>query len=280
MSKKIPDIDSVTVLLDEVARELILPRFRNLRVEDVRRKCTLDDPNDIVTVVDRQVEETLKKALMSWAPSIMVVGEESVHDEPGLLQLLDSDDPVWVLDPIDGTRNFADGNDDFGIMLALVVGGSAKAAWIHLPAHRHTFVAEAGSGAFWNGARIAVPRRVQEISLRGALHGRYMPDDIVEGASEEVNRRASVLPSTGSAAVEYTATLRGQRDFAIYYRLLPWDHAPGALILTEGGGCVEHLDDSSYSVRSPHQVTVAARSRLVSNEVRAWFKQSGSADLS
>ena len=224
-----------------------------------------------MTVVDQQVEAALTQRLKALAPSVAVVGEEAVHSQPTLLQLIDDDDPVWVLDPIDGTRNFAAGNDNFGIMLAWVVGGNAQAAWVHLPEQNHTFVAEAGSGTYWNGERVEVPPSTHENALRGTLHGRYMPDDILGTTSEAVNRHSRTLTGPGSAAVEYTAILRGQKDFAIYYRLLPWDHAPAALILTEGGGRVEHLDGSSYTVRSPNQLTLVAGSSLVSNEIRTWL---------
>jgi fructose-1,6-bisphosphatase/inositol monophosphatase family enzyme len=69
-----------------------------------------------------------------------------------------------------------------------------------------------------------------------------------------------VIPDSVCAAVEYTEILRGDKDFAVYYRLLPWDHAAPAHILTEAGGSVAHLSGRPYTVRSAHQVTIVARS--------------------
>src|SRR5262245_13416569 len=129
-----PDIDSVASLLAEAGRDLILPRFRRLADGDVERKHTVTDPDDVVTVADREAETFLTRELMALVPGTAVVGEEATHANPQLVDLLASDDPVWLLDPIDGTRNFVAGKSTFGTMLAFVVGGMAQAAWIHFPA--------------------------------------------------------------------------------------------------------------------------------------------------
>jgi fructose-1,6-bisphosphatase/inositol monophosphatase family enzyme len=234
MDRAWPDIDAVTELVDEITQAAILPRFRQLSREEVEQKSTPADPDDIVTVVDRQVEEQLTHALMTLMPSAAVIGEEAVHCRPELLQLLASDGPVWLLDPIDGTKNFARGDDGFGVMLAWVVGGTTQAAWILLPARGQTFVAEAGSGAFLNGVRARVPLPPREGRLRGSLLVRYMPGSLGETVAQATRGRFHAVPDSGCAAVEYTDILGGRREFAVYYRLLPWDHAAPALMLAEG----------------------------------------------
>jgi len=267
-----PDIDGVARLLDEVAQVAILPRFRQLDRKDIESKATPADPDDIVTVVDRDVEERVTRALESLAPSVPVIGEEAAHARPELLNLTASDDPLWLLDPIDGTRNFARGDDGFGVMLAWVVGGRAQAAWILLPARRQMFIAEAGSGTFLNGARTRLPVLSTEGPPRGALFLRYMPGSLGDTVVDATRGRFKAIAPAGCAAVEYTDILKGSTDFSVYYRLLPWDHAAPALVLVEGGGTVEHLDGTPYSARSDHQLTVAARDTKVSSEVRGWLK--------
>jgi fructose-1,6-bisphosphatase/inositol monophosphatase family enzyme len=270
-----PDIDTVTGLIQEIAQTAVLPRFRQLLHGEVEKKVTPGDPDDIVTVVDHLVEEQLGHALVALAPSVPVIGEEAVHSRPELLQLLGSDGPFWVLDPIDGTKNFVRGDDRFGIMLAWVVAGGARAAWVVLPARGQTFVAEAGSGAFLNGARITTqPERRDNLS-RATLHVRYMPGPLRETVLRAADGRFHHVPDSGCAAVEYTNILTGDSEFAAYYRLMPWDHAPPALLLIEGGGCVEHLDGTPYSVRSPNQLTIAARDATLSERVRAWMRPNG-----
>src|SRR5262245_48807569 len=269
MRRAAPDIDAVTALIKEVCQTLVLPRFSQLSHEDIQSKATQDDPDDIVTVVDRQVEERLSAALTQLDSSAAIIGEEAAHSRPELLQLLTSDGPVWVIDPIDGTKNFARGDDGFGIMVAWVMGGQVQAAWISLPARQQVFVAEAGSGAVLNGVRIRVPRDVLEHAPRGALLDRYMPDSLRHAVNERMRGHFQVLPPVGCAATEYTDILRGEREFVVYYRLMPWDHAAPAFILTEAGGRVTHLDGSAYTVRSRNQVTVVARDDDVAHLVRA-----------
>jgi len=270
---KVPDIDAVSAALDEVAAEVVLPRFRNLEAADVIWKPTESDPEDIVTVADRETEEWLTRFLTALVPSAQVIGEEAAHRDPRLLRLIDSDDPVWVLDPIDGTKNFARGSEDFGIMLAFVAEGLARAAWIFLPAQGERFVAETGSGAFRNGARVTVPPADPgPDATRGTFHVGHMPTDLARSVSHSACDRFEVVAGSGAAAVAYTEVLCGKRDFDVYHRLFPWDHAPGALILTEGGGRVDHLDGAPYRARSADQVTVVARDAQVSTQVRAWLR--------
>lgn len=271
MNRTWPNIAAVTNLVEDIAQAAILPRFRRLCREDVAHKSNAADPDDIVTVVDRDVEKRLTSALKALVPSVPVIGEEAAHARPELLNLRVSDGPFWLLDPIDGTRNFARGDDAFGITLAWVEAGHAQAAWILLPARGQTFVAEAGSGAFLNGMRTKVPPPSIGGLPRGALLVRYMPDALGETVTQAMRGHFHAVRPSGCAAVEYTDILMGKTDFAVYYRLLPWDHAAPALILVEGGGRVEHLDGTPYSARSENQVTVVARDADVSGQVRHYL---------
>jgi fructose-1,6-bisphosphatase/inositol monophosphatase family enzyme len=228
------------------------------------------DPDDIVTVVDRQVEERLSIGLTELVPAASIIGEEAAHRRPELLDLLASDGPLWVIDPIDGTKNFVRGDDGFGIMVAFVMDGHVQAAWISLPARKQTFVAEAGSGAFLNGVRIRVPRDSVEV-FRGNLLVRYMPAALRQAVTDAMREHFRDAPRAGCAAIEYTDILRGESEFVVYYRLLPWDHAAPACILTEAGGRVVHLDGSVYTARSKNQLTIVARDAFVANQVRAWL---------
>jgi fructose-1,6-bisphosphatase/inositol monophosphatase family enzyme len=266
-------VDAITTLLEEVAHTVVLPRYRRLASHEITAKVTEHDPDDMVTVVDRAVERSIADALALLAPSVPVVGEEAAHERPELLDLLGRDEPVWVVDPIDGTKNFAAGHDAFGIMLAYVVGGHARAAWIVMPARRETFVAEEGGGAFRNGVPVTMDPALAHDPPRGAVMTRFMPPALgasVRRAMEHVHE----LSPSGAAAVEYTDVVAGRRDFIVYYRLLPWDHAAPALMLTEAGGHVVHLDGSRYTARSPHQVTIVTRSAELSRALRTEIQSS------
>jgi len=268
---KLPDVTAVSSLLADVSRELILPRFRRLQDADIERKPNDIDPEDIVTIVDRQVEERLTHALTSMTPGVPVLGEEAVHERPSLLELTDSESPVWILDPIDGTKNFAKGDDRFGVMLAWAQAGRARIAWVFLPARREIFVAEAGSGAFRNERRVTVDPGSSGDPPRGLFLTRYMPPSVADRAMDASRGRFAPGPESHCAAVEYMDVLQGANDFIVYYRLMPWDHAAPALILEEGGGRVAHPDGSPYTIRSRDRITVVARNPAIADDVRSWL---------
>jgi fructose-1,6-bisphosphatase/inositol monophosphatase family enzyme len=231
-----------------------------------------------VTVVDRAVEQRLGLALASLLPGSLVVGEEAVHADPRRLEALGGTDPVWLIDPLDGTKNFVRGQESFGVMVALLEGPLTRAAWIALPARAQTYVAVHGAGTFLNGHRVQVPATSSEVPAtspdpgrpRGTLYTGFMPRDLAELV---VRTMGAGLPAWGAAAFEYTSLVRGEKDFVVYHRLLPWDHLPGALVLTEAGGWVEHLDGRPYGVGSRDQVTILGATRQVCEAVRERLAQ-------
>jgi fructose-1,6-bisphosphatase/inositol monophosphatase family enzyme len=210
--------------------------------------------------------------LTALGPSAAVIGEEAVHYRADLLRLLSSDEPLWLIDPIDGTKNFAAGDSGFGLMVAYVREGRAQAAWVLLPARHQMFVAEVGSGAFVNGERIRVPPAPQETCDRGAVLVRYMPNGLGETVTNALQRRIRMQRPSGCAAVEYTDVLRGVVDFVIYYRLLPWDHAAPALVLTEAGGLVNHIGGQPYTARSANRLTLVARDAGTASRLLGWLR--------
>src|SRR5262245_40386444 len=98
----LPDIERVSAIIDDVAQTIILPRCRRLRSDEVEGKPTDLDPDDVVTVADREAERHLEAALKALAPAA-VIGEEAAHEHPDLLRLVESDEPLWIIDPVDGT---------------------------------------------------------------------------------------------------------------------------------------------------------------------------------
>ena len=262
-------IDRVRQLLAEVVAEEVLGRFRQLAAHEIEAKPTAGDPEDLVTVVDHRVEQRLEGGLTALLPGSTVIGEEAVHARPELLERLTGAEPVWLIDPIDGTRNFARGEDTFGVMIALVERGATRAAWIALPARGQTFVAEAGAGAYLDGVRVKV--RQPASPPRGTLYTRFMPPALAGAVTAASPGRYLEHPGASAAAIEYTSILLGVKDLVVYYRLHPWDHAPGALLLTEAGGCVEHLDGRPYTPRDGSELTILAATPAVAAAARGWM---------
>lgn len=246
-------------LMKEVAEREILPRFRHLAEGDIISKATATDPTDLVTVADRAAELFLTARLPALLPGSVVVGEEAVAHTPSVLDALDGAAPVWLVDPIDGTRNFAAGAGPFGVMIALVDRGELVLSAIYLPIEQHLYLAERGAGATRNGQTFkARPAGSAPLTgtidhavpaLTGTVYQRLMPPE-VRASLNERPENVRFADSPQCAASEYPAIAGGDRDFALYYRLHPWDHAPGVLILREAGGVARHPDGSEYAVRS------------------------------
>jgi len=237
--------ERVEVLIREVAAQEIMPRFRALASGDIEEKSK----GDFVTIADRLAESWLTPKLEALLPGSLVLGEEAAAANPDLLARIEEDRPVWVVDPVDGTGNFVNGNVQFGTMIALVVGGITRQAWIFLPVVDAMTVAEQGGGAFWTSekktVRLSSGTSIRSISeLWGALNVNHMPQDWrqrINAFGTGVGRVSSFF----CAASEYTTIARGMKDFVTFYRMYPWDHAPGTLILREAGGVARSVDDGT-----------------------------------
>jgi fructose-1,6-bisphosphatase/inositol monophosphatase family enzyme len=264
-------IARVNAVVRDVVTSVVMPSFRALRPEDIHSKDTPGDPDDLVTIVDQAAERHLMDALRDVIPGAAFIGEEAVSEDPSLLAALSAATPAWLIDPIDGTKNFAHGDANFGVMIALVEAGRTRASWMAVPAARpsgYTVVAERDGGTRIDGVRVERGRRVPAVP-RGSIHTRMMPPNTARAVMDALRGTYEPFPSTGSAATEYSAIIRGEKDFVIYYRLLPWDHAPGALAVTEAGGAAVHLSGEAYAPLSPNQVTIFAATRDLAESIRS-----------
>lgn len=264
------ELDAVAALIKEVADEVVLPRHRRLVVGDVEEKS----PGELVTIADREAEQALFAGLSRLSPGVPVIGEEAVAEDPSLLNLLPDAPRVWLVDPIDGTSNFVAGSDDFAVMVALVERGETVASWIHQPSIGVTYQAERGAGAYREGERLALARQAQPlVELRGSALTRFMTPE--QGAAVEAGGEmlATVGPGHAAAGVEYPLVANGEQDFVLFWRTLPWDHAPGALIVTEAGGTARHLNGDDYF---PGQ---AREGLLIANHPTTWEHVAGAFNL-
>jgi len=245
--------EDVVSIIGRVAQEQVLPRFRRLASHEIREKS----PGNLVTIADTEAELALTSALMKLLPGSLVVGEEAVAEDPAILDRLAADDPVWIIDPVDGTMNFAKAIPRFAIIVALVSGGELRAGWIHDPVRNVTVMAEAGGGAWRLDA--AGKHRLHRTAMpplgnaRGVVGGRFG----ARGRVQEILERSGqigALHRVTCAGLEYADLVEGRVDFAAFSRILPWDHAAGVLIHREAGGTSGFVDDHAagpvgYSVR-------------------------------
>jgi fructose-1,6-bisphosphatase/inositol monophosphatase family enzyme len=247
-------------LLRTVGDQILLPHFGRLGDEAIFSKATPNDPTDVVTIADREAEAFLGDHLRALVPGTDVLGEEAASADSGLFDLLKRDAPVWVIDPLDGTRNYAAGKGPFGTMVALVERRVVLAGAIFMPVTGDLITAERGLGVFHNGEPLTAPPETGT-PLRGTLNTRFLAPDIaaaLEANASSIERVPSVL----CAAHQYTELALGRVDFALYYRLLPWDHAPGSLIVRELGGVMRHPNGREYSITDEPEPTLLATSKL------------------
>ncbi|MFL1382249.1 MULTISPECIES: inositol monophosphatase family protein [unclassified Nocardiopsis] len=236
------DMDAVTGILRDVAREVILPRARSLSEGEVMEKT----PGELVTVVDQEAERVITDRLRGLLDA-PVVGEEAVAADPALVDVLRTEPVAWLVDPLDGTRNFVEGRREYGVMAALVRGGETVAAWIVQPEWDRAYAAERGAGAWRDGVRLhRDPAPADPGLMRGAVLTRFLDPEARRRADAAAPRFAGVGAGSHCSAVDYPLLCEGGQDFLLFHRTLPWDHAPGALLLAEAGGVSRRPDGTPY----------------------------------
>jgi fructose-1,6-bisphosphatase/inositol monophosphatase family enzyme len=164
------------LVMREAAEAEILPRFRQLGHGAVRTKT---GPLDLVTDADEAAERAITAGIARLFPGAVVVGEEATAADPGLLRRIADADLAFVVDPVDGTANFAAGLPLFGVMAAAMVRGEIVASVIHDPIGGDGALALRGEGAWMeqpSGARadlrVAPPAPLERMT--GAINWRYL----------------------------------------------------------------------------------------------------------
>jgi len=234
-------IERVGEVMREASATEIEPRWNQLRAGDIRSKSA----GELVTVADEAAERVISTGLRALTPLIPVVGEEACAANPGLLAQL-TGDSAWLVDPVDGTSNFIDGGTDWSVMVALVRDGETCLSWIWRPLADRMYVAELGAGAECNGTPIQRgPAPAEEAQLRGAVFTRFFDRERAATIASNSSRFGSVVEGS-CAGFDYPALVEGGRDFLLFWRSLPWDHAPGTLLVHESGGFSRRLDGAPY----------------------------------
>jgi len=233
--------DEIRDLLRFAAERSMLPRFRDLNEHEIDMKGH-DDP---VTVVDREVEEFLSDALAKLAPGVAIVGEEAVHEDKSVLDHLSG--PCWIIDPLDGTANYAAGKQPFGIIIALADAGEAIAGWMYDPTTDRLCHTKRGEGAFVNGEKI-VSNGTGEDQPVAAISRMFLTEAQRSMVDTKLAPHYRLVDIPRCAAEQYPRLALGQNDVSTFKRTLPWDHAAGVLWLNEAGGKAARLDGSVYRV--------------------------------
>jgi len=241
------DIDQLAAVLRNAALAEIMPRFRRLAGGDIRQKTSAID---LVTEADEAAERFITAECARLWPHANFVGEEGVAADERTLASVGTADLSIVVDPIDGTANFASGAPLFAVMAAVVSKGETVAGIIYDPLGDDFVVAEKGSGTFLKRAdgeairqTMAAPVAVSE------MVGMASSSSLPTAEKRELLSRLAAVKVIGNfrcAGHEYRLAGTGHLHFNLYHKLMPWDHLGGALIVEEAGGHVRRLDGSAY----------------------------------
>jgi fructose-1,6-bisphosphatase/inositol monophosphatase family enzyme len=236
--------DAVANAIRQAADTAIVPRYQTLARSDISEKL----PGDYVTIADRECEQLLVELLDSIDPGTPVLGEEAAATDPELTQRLLAHERLWVIDPLDGTGAFMRGEPDFAVMVALIEKGETTAAWIWQPVPATMVMAVRGSGTTVDG--VPVLRLPASDRAAGELHGvvklGFWDDDTRRVVAANLHHFAGAGSGPAAAGFAYPQLVDGTYDFLVFWRTLPWDHAPGVLIAQESGCHVARLDGSHY----------------------------------
>lgn len=234
--------DSVLAAMREAAERAILPRYQQLSAHEVSDKAA----NDVVTIADHESEAILLERLAALLPEAALVGEESAHADPALLEQLSSG-LCWIVDPLDGTNNFAAGKPPFGVIVALSDGGDTFAGWLFDPLSGRFCHARRGAGAFIDGERVQARESGHDTPI-AAISLIFMDPEQREAVKRHIAPHYALVDIPRCAAEQYPRLVLGQNDVSIFERTLPWDHAAGVLFLNEAGGKAARPDGSPWRV--------------------------------
>jgi fructose-1,6-bisphosphatase/inositol monophosphatase family enzyme len=254
------DIDAVAAvehIIRSVGRQVVLPKFGQLAKGDVSEKA----PGDPVTVADRDAESALAERLTALLPGSIVVAEEAVSADRELLGRLTGPEPVWIIDPIDGTESFIRGNPRFCTLVALARHGQVLASWTHAPALGTTATARAGGGAFVDGRRVRVAHAPRPRELRHLDVAVPLPKWCAATDQAQINALAEhevSLSYLDTSGLDYVELASGRRHVMVLNWENCWDHAAGVLLHQEAGGVCITADGSRFRLAGGNRLPFVA----------------------
>ncbi|MGP4020591.1 inositol monophosphatase family protein [Saccharopolyspora sp. 5N708] len=241
------DVEFIDDVLSSVAAAEIMPRFGRLSDADVATKTSAFD---IVSTADRAAEHAIAEAIRGQYPGATVIGEEAAAADPAIVDGVDEVELAFLLDPLDGTKNFVAGLPLFAVMAAVVRRGRIVAGVIHDPVTGTSAIATEGGGAWLrrDGAaavrlRVADPVPVSE--MEAVVGTQFLPEPLRGTVTANLSALASHTWFR-CAGHEYRMAAAGQCHLLSYNRLMPWDHAPGWLLHREAGGYSAHFDGTPF----------------------------------
>lgn len=261
MADFLSEAEKVAVTAAKEAGKVLLKHYR----QNLTIMVKGNNPKDVVTNADREADKVIGEILTAGFPDLKVISEENDVRES-------ANEPVWYIDPIDGTTNYSRGSSYFCVSIALAKGKELLVGVIYNPVTSELYTAKAGAGAFLNG-------RVLKAGNASDLAQSFVCMDFSYDNAER-QRAAAVLKSLvmsvksirvkGSGALATCEVASGKAEGYVRMGSTPWDYAAGALIIREAGGTVTDLDGREWEPRS--RGVVAASSGKIAEQLLAKVK--------
>jgi len=215
-----------------------------------KHRITYKGEINLITEADHLSEDFLVGAIKGEYPTHAILTEERGN-------LAQDSDFRWIIDPLDGTTNYAHGYPVFSISIALEIKKEVTLGVIYQPLFEELFTAQKGKGAHLNGRALAVSPTAK---LSESLLATGFPYDIRESKENNLNyfvhlaKKAQAIRRAGSAALDLAYVAAGRFDGFWELKLMPWDTAAGILLVQEAGGKVTDMRGDAYTLTSPHIV--------------------------
>ena len=260
-------IDYISELLVEVNKSIILKYYKNLSSKHIDTKSSDDD---FVSIADKESEIYIVKNLLGFLNINQYIGEETSYSNKDDHKTFKTNGLYWVIDPIDGTKNYINGKNEFCSMISLVFNSIPIASFVYCPLKDLLVYAFKGFGTY--SLKIKTKKidqlRIQQNSFTnivgsGGTKGIHEPlrQKVLQNLRKYTNRLF-----IGSAGIEAIMLASNETQFVFHGRVTPWDHSPLDLIIKESGGCVYMLNDQTeFNIFSEGPILAASNDQIWKN---------------
>ena len=264
---RIEMINYISDLLVEVNKSIILKYYKNLSSKHIDTKSSDDD---FVSIADKESEIYIIKNLIGFLNINQYIGEETSYSNKDDHKLLKKNGLYWVIDPIDGTKNYINGKNEFCSMISLVFNSIPIASFVYCPLKDLLVYAFKGFGTYSLEIKT---KKINQLRIQQDSFSNIVGSGGTKGIQEPL--RQKVLQNLrkytnrlfiGSAGIEAIMLASNETQFVFHGRVTPWDHSPLDLITKESGGCVYMLNDKTeFNIFSEGPILAASNDQIWKN---------------
>ena len=225
-------------------------------------KITEKAPRDLVTEADIASQNAIRKVIKARYPDHFFVGEENLGGQSLTLDDLrrqQTAQPCWIVDPLDGTTNYAHGMHSFAVSVAVLSQGKVLAGAVYDPAAEEFFAATAGKGATLNQNRISTSacHDLEQALIAASFSARVSAESLEVARFVNMLERCQALRRLGSAALNLCYVAAGRLDGYWATSVKTWDIAAGYLIAVEAGAKMTQIDDVKLDIWNPQLIAAS-----------------------